>query len=363
MIFFFIRQVPPKSDADSVATGECDDCQIETELESYTTVDSNVFGHENGNGMDLSDTSEESSSKEVTPIASAGVTPAVTPTVIEPEDKLHSDWANEFPNAQIVVAEISKLNGLGISLEGTVEVEGGIEKHPHHYIRSILQEGPVAKEGTLKPGDELLQVNEHKLQGLTHTDVVRILKDLPSNVKVVCARGSRSPSIINTSQNLEAFESRSIVPSGYLLMQGLHKAQSESSLYTSSTATITDQQRSKSVEQVSGLALWSSDAVFIEIEKTDRGFGFSILDYQDPMDTDGTVIVVRGLIPGGSAETTNQLFPGDRLISVAEQNLQGKSLDDTVGILKEIPLGWVRIGLCRPLSTSDNNISSPDSPT
>lgn len=340
-------QVPPKSDADSVATNECDDCQIEAEMESYTTVDSNIFGNENGNGASPSETSKET-------------TPVVTPTLIDP---LQTVWANEFPNTQIVVAEINKLNGLGISLEGTVEVEGGIEKHPHHYIRSILQEGPVAKEGTLKPGDELLQVNEHKLQGLTHIDVVKILKDLPSNVKMVCARGNRSPSIINTSQNLEAFESRSIIPSGHLLMQGLHKAQSESSLYTSSTATITDQQRSKSVEQVSGLALWTSDAVYIELEKTERGFGFSILDYQDPINSEGTVIVVRGLIPGGSAEATNQLFPGDRLISVAEHNLQGRSLDETVTILKEMPLGVVRVGLCRPLSTSDNNISSPESPT
>lgn len=337
-----------------MATGECDDCQIEAEMESYTTVDSNVFGNENGNGMSPLETSKETS-KEVTPV--------VTPSVVEPENALHSVWADEFPNNQIVVAEINKINGLGISLEGTVEVEGGIEKHPHHYIRSILKDGAVGMDGTLRPGDELLEVNSIRLQGLTHIDVVKILKDLPNNVKVVCARGSRSPSIINTSQNLEAFESRSIVPSGHLLMQGLHKAQSESSLYTSSTATITDQQRSKSVEQVSGLALWNSDPVFIELEKTERGFGFSILDYQDPMDSEGTVIVVRGLIPGGSAETTNQLFPGDRLISVAEHNLQGKSLDETVSILKEIPLGLVRIGLCRPLSTSDNNISSPDSPT
>lgn len=338
--------MPPKSDADSIATGDCDDCQIEAELESYTTVDSNVFGNENGNGISPSESSKES-------------TPVATPTA----DPLQSAWAIEYPGSQIVVAEINKLTGLGISLEGTVEVEAGIEKHPHHYIRSILQEGPVAREGTLKPGDELLQVNEHKLQGLKHTDVVKILKDLPNNVKVVCARGNRSPSVINTSQNLEAFESRSIVPSGHLILQGLLKAQSESSLYTSSTATITDQQRSKSVEQVSGLALWSSDPVHIEIEKTDRGFGFSILDYQDPLDPDGTVIVVRGLIPGGSAEATNLLFPGDRLISVAEQNLQGKTLDETVAILKSMPFGLVRMGLCRPLSTSDNNISSPETPT
>lgn len=272
-------------------------------------------------------------------------------------------WQKEYSDTEIIMTEINKLSGLGISIEGTVEVEDGIEKRPHHFIRSILSDGPVAKDGKLKPGDELLQVNDHILQGLKHTDVVKILKELPNNVKIICARGQNSPSIINTSQNLEAFESRSIIPGGHLILQGLLKAQSESSLFTSSTNTITDQHRSKSVEQVSGLALWNSEAVYIDIEKTERGFGFSILDYQDPLDADGTVIVVRGLIPGGSAEATNLIFPGDRIITVAEYDLQNKSLDETVAIMKSMPLGIVRIGLCRPLSTSDNNISSPESPT
>ena len=52
-----------------------------------------------------------------------------------------------------------KDGGLGISLEGTVDVEEGQEVRPHHYIRSILPGGPVGTERTLQPGDELLQVS------------------------------------------------------------------------------------------------------------------------------------------------------------------------------------------------------------
>lgn len=293
-------------------------------------------------------------------MSSKDVTPVPSPCIEIHDPDL---WEVEYPESEIIVTEINKLSGLGISIEGTVEVEGGIEKRPHHFIRSILSDGPIAKDGKLKAGDELLQVNEHKLQGLMHTEVVKILKELPTNVRVVCARGGHAPSIINTSQNIEAFESRSIIPSGHLILQGLLKAQSESSLFTSSTNTITDQHRSKSMEQVSGLALWSSEPVYIDIEKTERGFGFSILDYQDPLDTENVLIVVRGLIPGGSAEATNLIFPGDRIVSVGEHDLQGCSLDETVAIMKSLPLGVVRVGLCRPLSTSDNNISSPESPT
>lgn len=340
--------IPARSDADNNSiTTECGDCIIELELASHTTIDSNVFALENGEKDD--DTS--SSSKECTP------TP--TPSI----DSLTNGWLRQLPDSKIIVSELSKLSGLGISLEGTVEVEGGVEVRPHHFIRSILDNGPVAKDGSFKPGDELLQVNEYKLQGLRHTEVVKILKELPSQVKLVCARGTSAPTVINTSQNPEAFEARSILAGGLQSLQGvLTKAQSESSLYTSSTATLTDQQRSKSVEQVSGLALWSSDITFVELEKNERGFGFSILDYQDPIDSDGTVIVVRGLIPGGSAELSNLIFPGDRLVYVNHENLNGLNLDQAVNILKGMPLGIVKLGLCRPLSSSDN-VTSPETPT
>ena len=39
-------------------------------------------------------------------------------------------------------------------------MEEGQEVRPHHYIRSILPGGPVGRERTLQPGDELLQVGQ-----------------------------------------------------------------------------------------------------------------------------------------------------------------------------------------------------------
>lgn len=272
-------------------------------------------------------------------------------------------------NCRIIGVDVNKLSGLGISIEGTVEVEAyGVEIRPHHYIRSILIDGPVGRNGQLKTGDELLQVNEHRLQGLRHIEVVKIIKNLPERVKIVCARGTSAREVINTSQNPEAFEARSILTQSLVQSFCLPsttgngglttKALSESSLYTSSSATVTDLQKSKSVENVSGIALWTDDITWVMLEKTEKGFGFSILDYQDPLDSDSSVIVVRGLIPGGAAENANLIFPGDRIISVNSHNLRHATLDEAVQVLKTIPLGYARIGLCRPLSTSDNNLSS-----
>lgn len=76
------------------------------------------------------------------------------------ENTIINKWRSLLgTTSNIIVAQIRKFSassGLGISLEGTVDVEGGREVRPHHYIRSILPEGPVGQNGLLRSGDELL---------------------------------------------------------------------------------------------------------------------------------------------------------------------------------------------------------------
>lgn len=49
----------------------------------------------------------------------------------------------------------------------------------------------------------------------------------------------------------------------------------------------------RSLEPLTGLAMWSSESQIIELVKGERGLGFSILDYQDPLDPNDTLIVIR----------------------------------------------------------------------
>ncbi|XP_055607424.1 patj homolog [Uranotaenia lowii] len=272
-------------------------------------------------------------------------------------------------NVKIIVANIRKFaasSGLGISLEGTVDVEGGKEVRPHHYIRSILPEGPVGQNGLLRSGDELLEVNGQRLLGMNHLEVVSILKELPQDVCMVCGRGDpemlqfTEEALINTLEEevaknmaVAGLQGGSLTPSERLV-----KAKSDGSLATTGGGNDAFSKiKSRSLEPLTGLAMWSSEPQIIELVKGERGLGFSILDYQDPLDPNDTLIVIRSLVPGGVAQLDGRLIPGDRLLFVNDTILENASLDQAVQALKGAPKGVVKIGVAKPLPMQDSSIT------
>ncbi|NXC40622.1 MPDZ protein, partial [Penelope pileata] len=255
------------------------------------------------------------------------------------EAALKAKWQRIMgSNYEIVVAVVSKFSessGLGISLEATVG---------HHFIRSVLPEGPVGRSGKLFSGDELLEVNEISLLGENHKDVVNILKELPIKVTMVCCRPVAPP-----VSHPEVLDSLSAV-------QLAEKTHTELAVTASSNTqeTALEMAAAQSAEEVqsSSLTMWETEVQYIELEKGSMGLGFSILDYQDPVDPANTVIVIRSLVSGGVAEQDGRLLPGDRLMFVNDINLEHGSLEEAVQALKGAPAGTVKIGVVKPLPLS-----------
>ncbi|XP_063831184.1 patj homolog [Ostrinia nubilalis] len=325
--------------------------EIEPEPESNTTIDSSVL--EVGELEETNEPTQEELDRRFDEILAVS------------DEEIKKKWETEVNGKEIIVGEVRKLEGLGISLEGTVDVEGGQEVRPHHYIRSVLPEGPVGQQGTFLAGDELLEANEYRLHGLTHTEVVNILKRLPNRVRLVCARSSSESGprpLINLAPDREGFEARKIISGSLNNLTTLVKAQSDTSINTSSTATLTNHsghsRKSRSLECVSGLAMWQSKEDIVQLVKADQGLGFSILDYQDPIDPNGTVIVVRSLVPGGVAEKNGEISPGDRVMSVNGVSIKNATLDQAVQALKGAPRGTVKVGIARPLPPHDSKSKS-----
>lgn len=224
-----------------------------------------------------------------------------------------------------------------------------------------------------------MEVNDQRLLGMNHLEVVAILKELPQDIRMVCSRGQQplfqnsivvgplggSMKKLNSNSNLD-----NLLP---ISSDRLVKAKSDGSLATTSSSVIglsnvlggcdpddsfNNKLKSRSLEPLTGLAMWSSEPQIIELIKGDRGLGFSILDYQDPIDPNDTLIVIRSLVPGGVAQIDGRLIPGDRLLFVNNINLENASLDQAVQALKGAAKGVVKIGVAKPLPITDNSIKS-----
>ncbi|XP_040273088.1 multiple PDZ domain protein isoform X2 [Bufo bufo] len=307
------------------------------------------------------------------------------PTLTE-EDALRNKWQRIMgDNYEIVVAHVNKFSessGLGISLEAS----GG-----HHFLRSILPEGAVGRSGKLYSGDELLEVNEITLLGQNHKDVVNILKELPIGVTMVCCRpvqqdasplNAEEPCVSEQDIHLidkedefsntqlstlwKIQEDDPLIPSLICSNESQLQIDFGGTIGSSETDDLIMAQgdESPSVEDTPGspLAMWETEIQNIELEKGSLGLGFSILDYQDPIDPASTVIVIRSLVPGGVAELDGRLLPGDRLMFVNDINLEHASLEEAVQALKGAPTGTVNIGVAKPLplSPEEGYISAKD---
>ncbi|XP_051755917.1 multiple PDZ domain protein isoform X2 [Ctenopharyngodon idella] len=262
----------------------------------------------------------------------------------EEEHKLLQKWQNELSVcSEVIVAQVEKFSensGLGISLDACAG---------HHFLRSVLPEGPVGRSGKICSGDELLEVNGIPLRGENHKEVVDILKELPVSVTMVCCR----PAPIMTDSQTDQPQPDDVATDSIVQVQD----DFEDFLVS---GELEDSLKDHVTEEPTGapLAMWETEIQDIELEKGESGLGFSILDYQDPMDPLKTVIVIRSLVPEGIAERDGRLLPGDRLMYVNNINLESASLEEAVQALKGANMGAVRIGVAKPLPTEDEDGSS-----
>ncbi|XP_041791868.1 inaD-like protein [Chelmon rostratus] len=257
----------------------------------------------------------------------------------------------------------------------------------HHYISSVAPGGPVDKHGVLRPEDELLEVNEVQLYGKSRREVVSFLKEVPPPFTLVCCRHPTSDLEPDPESESEPEPEPELRPGpGPVRLSQPSVEEIELKLssmlcsQTEQTENITEQQPAVRQEQVPAakevlmeeealhsqeeeeeeeqdededegeLALWSPDVQVLELQKErDKGLGFSILDYQDPLDPGRCVMVIRSLVPGGSAEHHGGLLPGDQLVSVNQTQVDRLSLTEAVEVLKSAPPGTVRLGIRKPL--------------
>ncbi|XP_066503759.1 inaD-like protein isoform X2 [Hoplias malabaricus] len=225
----------------------------------------------------------------------------------------------------------------------------------HHYISTVAPEGPVAKHGLLRPEDELLEVNGVQLYGKSRREAVAFLREVPPPFILVCCRRLTEEGTDYQAEDSEEWRSSSPTASlqeqTQVIQQDVAESRKVSEL--SSLERTEDRKEAREEEEEEDeegeLALWSPEVQVLELEKGEQGLGFSILDYQDPLDTTRSVIVIRSLVPGGVAERHGGLLPGDQLVFVNDTHVDSCTLTQAVEVLKSAPAGKVYLGIKKPL--------------
>lgn len=203
----------------------------------------------------------------------------------------------------------------------------------HHYISSIAPGCPIDALSLLQPEDELLEVNGVQLYGKSRREAVSFLKEVPPPFTLVCCR--------------RLFDDEASVDEPRITEASLPETEGDHNIDVNTEE-----------DDDGELALWSPEVKIVELVKDHKGLGFSILDYQDPLDPTRSVIVIRSLVADGVAERSGELLPGDRLVSVNEHCLDNTALAEAVEVLKAVPPGTVRLGICKPLVEYDKQEES-----
>ncbi|XP_073400732.1 inaD-like protein isoform X5 [Dendrobates tinctorius] len=143
------------------------------------------------------------------------VTSGLEPDLVDSDDKIRQRYANHPGELHIIELEKDQ-NGLGLSLAGNKD-----RSLMSIFIVAINPDGPAGRDGRIRVGDELLELNNHILFGKSHQNASAVIKSAPTKVKLVLIR------------NKDAAQQMAISP--YPLPEDTHYSHQEEPCITASS--------------------------------------------------------------------------------------------------------------------------------
>uniref|UniRef100_A0A8C4VYR0 FERM and PDZ domain containing 2 n=1 Tax=Gopherus evgoodei TaxID=1825980 RepID=A0A8C4VYR0_9SAUR len=231
----------------------------------------------------------------------------------------HFPPSAESNSDEIYSVELVKEDGtLGISVTGGINTsvrDGGI------YVKSVIPRGPADKDGQIKKGDRLLEVDGTSLCGITHKQAVECLKKSGQVVRLLLERG-RHKSAEPCPAAKDRTEEKSVIVSLATPLSAGPK----------------------------GYSFATDDNTFeVKLMKNSGGLGFSFLQMEREAceHLGGEIVRIKRLFPGQPAEENGKIEVGDVIFAVNEKPIQGLSYQDVLHVLRGAPR-QVTLLLCRP---------------
>lgn len=106
------------------------------------------------------------------------------------QHRFNNDLMSPEPNqSNRLVFEVNltkdSLHGIGIT------IVGGDSIHKHGYgifVKSVTANGPAFRDGQIKPGDQIIAINDHSLEGIQHHEAVTMIKESENKVKLLISQ-------------------------------------------------------------------------------------------------------------------------------------------------------------------------------
>ncbi|XP_062462849.1 FERM and PDZ domain-containing protein 2 isoform X2 [Pezoporus occidentalis] len=238
---------------------------------------------------------------------------------VEEADSSHLPSPSETNSKEIYTVELVKEDGtFGISVTGGINTS---VRHGGIYVKSIIPMGPADKDGQIKIGDRLLEVDGISLCGITHKQAVEHLKKSGQIAKLVLERGNYQSAEPCLTVNDRKEDQCAVV-----------------SVATSFTDDIKD------------YCFLTDDNIFeVKLTKNLGGLGFSVLQMEGDgcKHLGGSIIRIKRLFPGQPAEENGEIEVGDIILAVNGKPIQGLLYQDVLHLLRGAPSEVILL-LCRP---------------
>jgi len=213
-------------------------------------------------------------------------------TIIKAVDEPPPDPATcEVKPGKETTIEVNKDKlGLGLSIVGGSDTLLGAI-----LIHEVYPDGAAARDGRLKPGDQILEVNGESFRNITHSRALAVLRQTPAKVKMMVYR---------------------------------------------------DETSSKDDDML--------DIIEVELlKKPGRGLGLSIVGRRN-----GPGVYISDVVKGGAAEADGRLMQGDQILTVNGNDLRTASQEQAAAVLKtamgkiDLKVGRLKAGAASPRSAT-----------
>uniref|UniRef100_A0A803U1A7 PATJ crumbs cell polarity complex component n=1 Tax=Anolis carolinensis TaxID=28377 RepID=A0A803U1A7_ANOCA len=245
---------------------------------------------------------------------------------------------------ELHILELDKdKNGLGLSLAGNKD-----RSRMSIFVVGISPDGPAGKDGRMRIGDELLEINNQILYGRSHQNASAIIKTAPSKVKLVFIRNDDAfnqmavapfplPSSSQSSIEVRSFsfcnQLKQSKPSTVIPIS-LHDISLAPASLSPETEFINRSSLPPPLADPATCSIIPGQEMVIEISKERSGLGLSIVGGKDtPLDA----IVIHEVYEEGAAARDGRLWAGDQILEVNGIDLRNASHEEAITALRQTP--------------------------